>query len=205
MMQQLKINMILCLLLFFFSCSNSSLNKDNKQNGSNQHDSERCDYMKTIEFLNKYNTDKSIAIPLSENMERHYNIEDSLLYYLSSLKFDDLYEDNNFRYHLGQFVERNYLSMRKANPKLETEWQIYNVNAWAGFRKSLQFAVNFISDNKFRDEETFQEYSEYPKRDFICIDSIILKLDKNPCFASDSVHKTCMNLVNNNQTGGCYW
>ena len=41
--------------------------------------------------------------------------------------------------------------------------------------------------------------------DFVCIDSIVLALDKIPEMQNDSIHRICIDLVKNNKTGGCKW
>ena len=41
--------------------------------------------------------------------------------------------------------------------------------------------------------------------DFVCIDSIVLALDKIPQMQNDSIHKICLDLVKRNKTGGCKW
>ena len=70
----------------------------------------------------------------------------------------------------------------------------------------IEFKYLKVRNSGEYDPESFPVYNLSISGDlFLCIDSIVLALDKIPQMQNDSIHKICLDLVKRNKTGGCKW
>lgn len=174
--------LIITLCLIGFACHFP----DNKVNNSiSSQDNNYID--KIAYFVKEYDFYEDDSLYFSN--KEPYFINDSLSYYLSKLSNVDK-DNKNLKFVLGNFLEKKYLHVREMSKKPNT-FPVYNVSIWARQRESFFKALKIVND----------EYAG----DFVCIDSITLKLDKLVQFKNDSIHKRCMDLVKNKNTGGCIW
>lgn len=180
--QLINILLIIALCLTILACHfpNNKVNHSISIQENNYTD-------KIIFFVKNYNfyEDDSLYFP----NKKSYFVNDSLNYYLSKLSNVDK-DNKNLKFALGSFLEKKYLHVREMSQKPNT-FPVYNVSIWAHRRESFLKALKIVND----------EYAG----DFVCIDSIVLKLDKLVQFKNDSIHKKCMDLVKSNDTGGCVW
>jgi hypothetical protein len=159
-------------------------------------------YERVVDFLKIYDTDEDMKLYIEGTA---YHIEDSLSKYLSKINIDSLYNDEKFEAIMGNLLEKRYLSLTKIIPKqYVTRSLTYNARAWCYLRKSSQSFLNYLWGIEKGPDIKYEEYSLRIK-DFMCIDSVILKLNENIYLKNDSIHKDCMKLVEQKKTGGCLW
>ncbi|PXV63753.1 hypothetical protein CLV62_1122 [Dysgonomonas alginatilytica] len=185
-----------CLLFaILISCSSKTEKKQIVDNN-------KVYYDQVIKYIEMYDTEMDMELYIEG---KKYAIEDSLSKYLSKVNIDSLYCDEKFGFIMGNLIEKRYLSLIKIIPKQSVNRSLtYNANAWCYERKSSQSFLNYNYGFRRKSDEKFEEYSS-PKTDFICIDSVILKLDNNIFLKKDSIHEVCMQLVRQKKTGGCLW
>lgn len=158
-------------------------------------------YKKIENFVNQ-------AIDSKErDREKYYNIIDSLDYYFSKFSPEELLKDDKFKATTGRLLEHMYLETRNKGEFPPESFPVYNLSL-IPMSKVHRFILNIITDNsdikKHIDKKTYEIYSTVGT-DFVCIDSIVLALDKIPQMQNDSIHKICIDLVKRNKTGGCKW
>lgn len=125
---------------------------------------------------------------MDDNKDIPYSVDDSLIYHLSML--DSSYLTNGkLKMQMGKLLEKKYLYIRNTSKNPEI-FPIYNVSIWANRRQSNVLALKIINGKG---------------GDFVCIDSLILKIDRIKDMQNDSIHNICKNLMNNNETGNCIW
>jgi len=72
-------------------------------------------------------------------------------------------------------------------------------------KNSLAKTGNLLASKNNRSEFFILKVINKGISDFVCIDSIVLALDKIPQMQNDSIHKICIDLVKRNKTGRCKW
>ncbi len=136
-----------------------------------------------------------------------YSTEKYLNHYFSLLTPSELIKDDKFKAITGRLLEYSYLEARDSGEFPPESFPIYNMSLII-ISHSHRFILNIITDNsdikKHIDKKTYEIYSTVGT-DFVCIDSIVLALDKIPQMQNDSIHKICIDLVKRNKTGGCKW
>lgn len=206
MTQVYKLRLIIVFLFcatIAYACSNKTSSKpidsNNKPKDSIVVDN-RYYYPKIDSLVNLYDRKESITF---WEQKLPYPIEDSLCLYFSKLNKKGLIEDEEFKYMAGKLLEKLYLEARKETTKPET-FPIYNASILYYGDKSNGFALKIVMENELGIDKEFDKYA-HPWQEFICIDSVILVLDKLPQMQNDPNHQKCMYLVKNNKTGGCKW
>lgn len=139
----------------------------------------------------------------AERQKKGYNINDSLNFYFSKLSPDMLFNDSEFNYLGGKLLEKRYLYNRKLSKSPET-FPVYNMSIINQGSSSCHFALNIVTKMHRNKDAGYKEYST-TGQEFVCIDSVVLALDKIPKMKNDSIHKICLDLVKRNKTGGCKW
>ena len=122
-----------------------------------------------------------------ENNKNYFKTNDSLNYYFSKFSPEELFEDNHFKAITGRLLEYEYLKVRNSGEYDPESFPVYNLSISGDL-----FLLGIIRGD--------MSYT-----DFVCIDSIVLALDKIPQMQNDSIHKICLDLVKRNKTGGCKW
>lgn len=195
-----NINVIFFTTFILIACSNS-------KNELNQKDSTKN--IKTDTIIDKKIVYTKIDNLIVETIKRRkkdksdYTTEDSLNYYFSKLSPDDLFEDNDFKLMTGKLLEYSYSETRKEALRPET-FPVYNMSLVTYGIRSSSFALNIITKMQRNKNASYKEYSR-TGQEFVCIDTVVLALDKIPKMKNDSIHKICMDLVKKNKTGGCKW
>lgn len=227
-----KILLFNLILTFFlcFGCKNSKESTDAKADISVKKDSLKKEeiYKKIEHFISIYDTeeerkqmnlfDSMNPIPkkgdidsirkLSEDLIEKkrmsgYSINDSLNFYFSKLSPDSLFNDKQFIYLAGKLLEKRYLYNRKSSNSPKT-FPIYNLYVSTSGVSSSNFALNIVTKMERNKNTGYKEYSR-TGQEFVCIDTIVLILDKLPQMQNEANHKICMELVKKNETGGCNW
>ncbi|QAR30257.1 hypothetical protein EQP59_02225 [Ornithobacterium rhinotracheale] len=214
---------LMILLLFCFGCKNNNRACAEKEVLSKQ------DIYKKIEyFVNAYDFDDEqkqleqfdIQHPIPEGGDvdentkiqdsllierriRGYDINDSLNFYFSMLIPEILFYDEDFRYLAGKLLEKRYLYHRRQFKRPKT-FPVYNMTFATYNSSSNKFALNIVTRMKRNKSSGYKVYSRTGV-DFVCIDSVVLELDKIPKMRNDSIHKICLDLVKSNETGNCVW
>lgn len=134
-----------------------------------------------------------------------YPIEDSLCFYFSKLDKIKLIEDDEFKYIAGKLLEKQYLGVRNSGMFPPESFPVYNMDMYPiGNRQNHYFTLKIVLQNIIDINNNFTKYSSR-WTDFICIDTVVLALNKLPQMQKDFNHQKCMYLVKNNMTGGCKW
>lgn len=166
-------------------------------------DNNKVYYDQVLKYIEMYDTDEDMKLYIDGF--KTYQIEDSLSKYLSKVNIDSLYCDEKFESIMGNLLEKRYLSAVRIIPsEYITTSLVYNAASLNMNRASIQSFLNHLIGFKKGVNTDFKDYA-FSKTDFICIDSVILKLDNNIYLKNDSVHKVCLNLVKQKKTGGCLW
>ena len=143
-------------------------------------------------ILSKKEIYKKIDLIISERIANRNKRKDSLSYYFYSLNPEDLFNDNEFKAITGKLLEYSYLEERNKGDFPPESFKIYNMSIVASKSYENSFILGIMNKS--------MKYT-----DFVCIDSIVLALDKIPEMQNDSIHRICIDLVKNNKTGGCKW
>ena len=191
-----KFIIILLCAAFTYTCSNKKTNQVNDFTIVEN----RYYYPQIDSLVNIYDRNEFFAL---HNQELFYPVEDSLCLYFSQLNRKELYEDNTFKYIAGKLLEKAYLQEREIFYKPES-FPVYNTSILYDEQQSHGFALKIVMGETFNIDSVFDIYA-HPWQDFLCIDSVILTLDKLPEMQKDSNHQTCISLVRDDKTGGCLW
>lgn len=218
-------NMIIALFSMFFSCKykqidynkiekkiNKDLIYDKIEYFVNVYDFD--DEKKQIAFFNSNNPIPTIGDVESINIIsdslvevkrlKGYEINDSLNFYFSQLIPDSLFNDDDFKYLAGKLLEKRYLYVRDNAGFPPETFPVYNMSLVTYNISSNSFALNIITKQQRNKDSGYKEYSR-TGQEFVCVDSLVIALDKIPKMKNDSIHKICMDLVIQNKTGGCHW
>ena len=128
-----------------------------------------------------------------KNNKNYFKTNDSLNDYFSKIPPEELFEDNRFKAITGRLLEYEYLKVRNSGEYAPESFSVYN----------LTILLLTLKNN--RSEYFVIKVINKGISDFVCIDSIVLALDKIPQMQNDSIHKICLDLVKRNKTGGCKW
>ena len=112
--------------------------------------------------------------------------KESLSYYFSKLNIEDI-SSYKIKTIIGRLIEFKYLKVRNSGEYDPESFPVYNLSISGDL-----FLLGIIRGD--------MSYT-----DFVCIDSIVLALDKIPQMQNDSIHKICLDLVKRNKTGRCKW
>ena len=200
----IQIFKILLLFAFFSLLSCSNYNKkyqDKIVNADNLN--EELLYKKVAYFVDKYDVNEDEKLRLKGG-NSSYHLDDSLCFYLSKLDKRKVLNDEYFKYLMGKLLEKKYLGVRNSGVFEPDFFAVYNASILTYERLSNRFALNIIINQEINIDSSFTDYAIIGT-DFICIDSVILHLDKLPQMQNDSIHRICKKLVDTNQTGGCKW
>ena len=104
-----------------------------------------------------------------------------------------MFEDNYFKAITGRLLEYEYLKVRNSGEYDPESFSVYNLT------------ILLLASENNRSEFFILKVINKGISDFVCIDSIVLALDKIPQMQNDSIHKICLDLVKRNKTGGCKW
>ena len=150
-----------------------------------------------INFFYKIETQKDTILSKEEiykKIEEIVNLriadkkegKESLSYYFSKLNIEDI-SSYKIKTIIGRLIEFKYLKVRNSGEYDPESFPVYNLSISGDL-----FLLGIIRGD--------MSYT-----DFVCIDSIVLALDKIPQMQNDSIHKICLDLVKRNKTGGCKW
>ena len=128
-----------------------------------------------------------------ENNKNYFKTNDSLNYYFSKFSPEELFEDNHFKAITGRLLEYEYLKVRNRGEYDPESFSVYNLT------------ILLLASKNNRSEYFILKVINKGISDFVCIDSIVLALDKIPQMQNDSIHKICIDLVKRNKTGRCKW
>ena len=128
-----------------------------------------------------------------ENNKNYFKTNDSLNYYFSKFSPEELFEDNHFKAITGRLLEYEYLKVRNSGEYDPESFSVYNLT------------ILLLASKNNRSEYFILKVINKGISDFVCIDSIVLALDKIPQMQNDSIHKICIDLVKRNKTGRCKW
>lgn len=188
--------LIILLSIFGLSCTaNKGNNVTEELSTTKTMDSVEKKYIygKIEYFIDKYSIGKNESI-----------IDDSLCFYMAKLDRKELIKNDSFRALMGKLLEKKYLAVRNSGTFPPETFPVYNASILYDARMSNGFALKIVIGEKFNIDSTFNIYA-HPWREFLCIDSVVLVLDKLPQMQTDSNHQKCMYLVKNYKTGGCKW
>ena len=152
---------------------------------------------KGIVFSEKIETQKDTILSKEEiykKIEEIVNLriadkkegKESLSYYFSKLNIEDI-SSYKIKTIIGRLIEFKYLKVRNSGEYDPESFPVYNLSISGDL-----FLLGIIRGD--------MSYT-----DFVCIDYIVLALDKIPQMQNDSIHKICLDLVKRNKTGGCKW
>ena len=134
-------------------------------------------------FLSCFNTPKK-GIVFSEKIETQ---KDTILSQEEIYKNIEDVSSYKIKTIIGRLIEFKYLKVRNSGEYDPESFPVYNLSISGDL-----FLLGIIRGD--------MSYT-----DFVCIDSIVLALDKIPQMQNDSIHKICLDLVKRNKTGGCKW
>ncbi len=181
MIQQYKFIMVfLCL---FISCSNSKNREKIEYSKDSTND---LHFEKIAYFIDSYNIDDEIQESLEGN--NSYSIDDSLCLYLAKLNKRNLFNNEKYLKIFGTLLEKKYLGVRQSGLFHPLSFPVYNACLLVDKKPSNNFALNIVRDERLNLDSCFAKYAN-TKPEFICIDSVILILDKLPTMKNDSIHK----------------
>lgn len=184
------------IVLLFTSCSYFAPNKRvNVEAISPKMDSvEKANIYRKIEcFVDKYGIGQEDSF-----------LEDSLCFYMRRLDRRKLMEDVEFKYIAGKLLEKHYLKIRNGGVFPPESFPVYNASILYDSQMSNGFALKIVFEETFNIDSTFNVFA-HTWCEFLCIDSVILVLDKLPQMQNDSIHRICKKMVDENKTGGCKW
>ena len=158
---------------------------------------------KGIVFSEKIETQKDTILSKEEiykKIEEIVNLriadkkegKESLSYYFSKLNIEDI-SSYKIKTIIGRLIEFKYLKVRNSGEYDPESFPVYN----------LTILLLTLKNN--RSEYFILKVINKGISDFVCIDSIVLALDKIPQMQNDSIHKICLDLVKRNKTGRCKW
>ena len=158
---------------------------------------------KNISFSAKIETKKDTILSKEEiykKIEEIVNLriadkkegKESLSYYFSKLNIEDI-SSYKIKTIIGRLIEFKYLKVRNSGEYDPESFSVYNLT------------ILLLASKNNRSEFFILKVINKGISDFVCIDSIVLALDKIPQMQNDSIHKICLDLVKRNKTGGCKW
>ena len=158
---------------------------------------------KTISFSQKIETKKDTILSKEEiykKIEEIVNLriadkkegKESLSYYFSKLNIEDI-SSYKIKTIIGRLIEFKYLKVRNSGEYDPESFSVYTLT------------ILLLASKNNRSEFFILKVINKGISDFVCIDSIVLALDKIPQMQNDSIHKICLDLVKRNKTGGCKW
>ena len=126
-----------------------------------------------------------------------YPIGDKLDSLFSTLNKNEIINDTIFRKALIVLLEKKYSFLVDHNTS-KNLFYIYNVSTWGGDEKYIHFAVNVISNIKFDDNVSFQDYLNIYK-DNVCIDDIVKEMSTYSLTNEELIiHKHCLSTLPTN-------
>ena len=158
---------------------------------------------KGIVFSEKIQTQKDTILSKEEiykKIEEIVNLriadkkegKESLSYYFSKLNIEDI-SSYKIKTIIGRLIEFKYLKVRNSGEYDPESFSVYNL------------MILLLASKNNRSEFFILKVINKGISDFVCIDSIVLALDKIPQMQNDSIHKICIDLVKRNKTGRCKW
>ena len=158
---------------------------------------------KGIVFSEKIETQKDTILSKEEiykKIEEIVNLriadkkegKESLSYYFSKLNIEDI-SSYKIKTIIGRLIEFKYLKVRNSGEYDPESFSVYNLT------------ILLLASENNRSEFFILKVINKGISDFVCIDSIVLALDKIPQMQNDSIHKICIDLVKRNKTGRCKW
>lgn len=183
--------------IFAYACGNKKMNQANDSIVIEN----RYYYSKIDSLVNVYERNEFYTL---SDQELSYPIEDSLCSLFSQLDKKELLEDNEFKYIAGKLLEKAYLQERIRGLFKPETFPVYNASILYNYQNSHGFALKITMGETFNIDSVFDIFA-HTWLEFLCIDSVILTLDKLPAMQNDSNHQVCMDLVRNDKTGGCLW